>query len=56
MAAQKDDECRELIAKLQQLQLDNIFQRDMLQGLIQDEADVQVDNNVVMIGMYNVSV
>ena len=50
LAAQKDDDCRELVAKLHQEQMESIFQRDMLQYLIQDKVDVEIDNGVIWQG------
>jgi hypothetical protein len=45
-AALKSVECHELEAKLQQEQMENIFQRDVLSYLIQDKVDVAADNGV----------
>jgi len=50
LAAQKDEECRELVAKLHHQQMDALLQRDMLHSLIQEKVDVQVDAGVVWAG------
>jgi len=56
MCALKSDECKEMEAKLHQEQMESIFQRDMLQYLIQDKADVAVDHGVIWQGRcYHVS-
>jgi len=56
MYALKNDECKEMEAKLHQEQMESIFQRDMLQYLIQDKADVAVDHGVIWQGrLYQVS-
>jgi len=54
LAAQKDDECRELVAKLHQEQMESIFQRDMLQYLIQDKVDVEIDNGIIWQGGFRI--
>ena len=46
LAAQKDAESKELEAKLHQERMDSTFQRDMLQYLIQDQADIQIDESL----------
>jgi len=50
MCALKTDECKEMEAKLHQEQMESIFQRDMLQYLIQDKVDVAVDHGVTWQG------
>jgi hypothetical protein len=45
-AALKSVDCLEFEAKLQQEQMENIFQRDVLSYLIQDKVDVAADNGV----------
>ena len=56
MYALKNDECKEMEAKLHQEQMESIFQRDMLQYLIQDKADVAVDHGIIWQGpFYQVS-
>jgi len=52
MYALKTDECREMEAKLHQEQMESIFQRDMLQYLIQDKVDVAVDHGVIWQGHF----
>ena len=44
LAAQKDSENKELLAKLHQERMDSTFQRDMLQYLIQDKVDIEIDD------------
>jgi hypothetical protein len=43
LAAQKEAENRELIAKLHQERMDSTFQRDMLQYLIQSDKGIAID-------------
>ena len=50
MYALKSDECKEMEAKLHQEQMESIFQRDMLQYLIQDKVDVAVDHGIIWQG------
>ena len=50
MYALKSDECKETEAKLHQEQMESIFQRDLLQYLIQDKADVAVDHGIIWQG------
>ena len=52
MYALKSDECKEMEAKLHQEQMESIFQRDMLQYLIQDKVDVAVDHGVIWQGQH----
>jgi len=55
MYALKSDECKEMEAKLHQEQMESIFQRDMLQYLIQDKVDVAVDHGVIWQGQLSTS-
>jgi len=52
MCALKSDECKEMEAKLHQEQMESIFQRDMLQYLIQDKVDVAVDHGIIWQGRF----
>ena len=47
LAAQKESENKELLAKLHQERMDGTFQRDMLQYLIQDKVDIEIDDSLL---------
>ena len=48
LAAQKESESKELVAKLHQERMDGTFQRDMLQYLIRDKVDIDIDDSLLM--------
>ena len=48
LAAQKEAESKELVAKLHQERMDGTFQRDMLQYLIRDKVDLDIDDSLLM--------
>ena len=48
MAALKESESKELVAKLHQERMDGTFQRDMLQYLIRDKGDIDIDDSLLM--------
>lgn len=52
-AALKSVECNEMEAKLQQEQMENVFQRDVLSYLIQDKVDVAADSGALWQGFVN---
>jgi len=47
LAAEREDEVKDLVAKLHQERMDGIWKGDMLQHLIQQQPDIQPDDVVL---------